>query len=45
MVNYYEMAKRNYPDVWNKEMLKKLVQKGRITAAEYEEIVGEPYVA
>lgn len=41
--NYYEMARKNYPDLWNKEMLRRLVQKGRITAAEYEEITGETY--
>lgn len=41
--NYYEMARKNYPDLWNKEMLRRLVQKGRITAAEYEEITGEAY--
>lgn len=41
--NYYEMAKKNYPDLWNKEMLRRLAQKGRITAEEYEEITGEAY--
>lgn len=42
-VNYYEMAKRNYPDLWNVEMLRKFVQKGRITEAQFEEITGEEY--
>lgn len=30
---------------WNKEMVANAVVKGWITAAEYEEIVGEPYEA
>lgn len=29
--------------LWNKAMVKNAVSKGWITAAEYEEIVGEPY--
>lgn len=38
--DYYEMAKRNYPDNWNIEMLRKLVQRGRITAEQFTEITG-----
>lgn len=34
---YYESG------FWNKTMLKNAVSKGKITAAEYEEITGEPY--
>lgn len=41
---YKTMAAENYPDPWNKEMLKRLVKKRKLTAAEYEEITGEPYV-
>ena len=29
--------------LWNKQMVKNAVSKGWITAAEYEEIVGEPF--
>ena len=43
MVNYYEMAKKNYPDPWNKNMIRRLVEKGRLTPEEYEDITGEPY--
>lgn len=39
----YEMAKENYPEHWNKEMLKRLVSKGRLTREQYEEITGEEY--
>ena len=43
MLNYIELAKKNYPDIWNREMLRRYVQKGRITAEQYEEITGEAY--
>ena len=43
MSKFYEMAKQNYPDVWNIEMLRRLVSKGRITAEEFLEITGEDY--
>jgi len=42
-VNYYEMAKKNYPDNWNLEMMKNFVRKGRITPEQFEEITGEIY--
>ena len=42
---YADIARRNYPDNWNIEMLRNLVEKGRLTAAEFEEITGEPYEA
>ena len=38
-----EMAKANYPDPWNKTMIRKLVEKGRITEEEYKENTGEDY--
>ena len=31
--------------IWSKATVKKARKTGRITAAEYEEIVGEPYAA
>lgn len=43
MIDIYEEAKRNYPDPWNKAMLKRLVSRGKLTEEQYEEIVGEPY--
>ena len=43
MIDVYEMAKKNYPDPWNKAMIKKLVEKGKLTAEQFEEITGEPY--
>lgn len=36
--NYYDSG------MWKKKAVKNAVVKGWITAAEYEEIVGEPYV-
>lgn len=43
MINVYEEAKKKYPKPWNKAMLKKLVNLGKLTEAQYEEIVGEPF--
>lgn len=43
MSKYAELAKKNYPDFWNIEMLRKLVERGRITTEEFEDITGEPY--
>ncbi len=40
-MSVYEMAKKYYPRLWDKSRLKKLVEAGRLTAAQYEEIVGE----
>ncbi len=40
---YADIAKKNYPEFWNKDMLRKLVQLGRLTEAEYLEITGEVY--
>lgn len=40
----YEKAKENYPEIWTFEMLVRLVQKGRLTVAQFEEITHQPYV-
>ena len=40
---FYNMAKKNYPNNWNIEMLRNFVAIGRISPAEYEDITGEPY--
>lgn len=40
----FEKIKKYYDDgLWNKEMVRNAVIKGKITAEEYEEITGEPY--
>lgn len=42
----YEFIKKNFDrGLWNKQMVAVAVVKGVITEAEYEEIVGESYVA
>ena len=43
MIDVFEMAKENYPDPWNKAMIKRLVKKGKLTPEQYEEITGEVY--
>ena len=43
MVDFYKLAKENYPDNWNIEMLRCLVKKGRLTPEQFEEITGEQY--
>ena len=45
MLNNYELAKKNYGRTWTAEMLKKLVEKGKLTEAEYNEITGLVYPA
>lgn len=43
MNKIYEMAKKNYPRLWNIDMLRTLVYKGRITPEQFKEITGEDY--
>lgn len=43
MNKIYEMAKKNYPQLWNIDMLRTLVGKGRITPEQFKEITGEDY--
>lgn len=38
-----ELCKQNYGRTWSAEMLAKLVAKGKLTEAEYQEITGEAY--
>ena len=45
MSKKYNLVKRYYDGLWNKEMVHNAVVKGWITAAEYEEITGEVYEA
>ena len=44
MINVYEKAKRNYPHIWNKAMLRRLVEKGQLTVEQFEEITNESYM-
>lgn len=37
----YEMAKKYYPLLWDKNRLQMLVNAGRLTQEQYNEIVGE----
>ena len=37
----YEMARRNYPRLWDKSRLEALVAAGRLTEAEAEQIMKE----
>ena len=40
----FEKIKKWYEDgLWTKAMVRNAVKKGKITAEQYEEIVGEPY--
>lgn len=40
----FDVALKNYErGLWTDDMLSKLVAKGKIKSAEYEEITGEPY--
>ena len=42
----YNTAKRNYKaGLWSEDRLRTLVEAGSLTAAEFEEITGEPYEA
>lgn len=43
MIDVFEMAKENYPDPWNKAMIRRLVEKGKLTPEQFEEITGEIY--
>ena len=38
-----ELAQKNYPRCWTDDMVKKLVERGKLTSAEYEEITGNTY--
>lgn len=42
-MSVYDMAKKYYPSLWNKERLRLLVEAGKLTKAQYEEITNEFY--
>lgn len=39
----YELAKKYYPKLWNKERLVALVKASKLTEEQYEELTGEVY--
>lgn len=41
----YELAKKYYPKLWDKNRLAALVAADKLTVEEYEEITGEEYAA
>ena len=43
MNKIYDMAKKNYPYLWNIDMLRNLVDKNRITPEQFKEITGKDY--
>ena len=43
MMTIKELCKQNYGRTWSAEMLAKLVEKGKLTEAEYADITGEAY--
>lgn len=36
---FYDMAKKNYPHLWNRQMIDNLHNLGRLTDEEYEDII------
>lgn len=38
-----DKAKKYYPVLWTKSMLKAMVKNNKLTIAEYEDVTGEPY--
>ena len=38
---FYKLAKKNYPDLWNREMVDNLHNLGRLTDIEYADVIGE----
>ena len=38
---FYNLAKKNYPGLWNREMVDNLHNLGRLTDEEYAAVVGE----
>ena len=41
MQSVFEMAKKYYPTKWNKAMIDHLLEIGRLTQEEHDEIIGE----
>lgn len=43
-MSVFEMAQKYYPELWNKERLRALVDFDKLTPEEYKAITGETYV-
>ena len=43
-MSVYELAKKYYPRLWNKERIDTLYQSGKLTEEEYHSIVGDTEV-
>jgi hypothetical protein len=41
MSRWYKLAKEYYPEKWNREMIDHLLEIGRLTKEEYDDIIGE----
>ena len=41
MASVYKLAKKNYPHLWNRAMIDHLLEIGRLTQEEYDDIIGE----
>lgn len=42
-MSIYQLAQKYYPDLWDKNRLKMLVEANRLTPTQYKEITGEDY--
>ena len=44
MFPWYEKIRSWYPTLWNLQMVRNAVKKGKITPEEFQELTGEAYV-
>lgn len=42
-MSVFELARKYYPRLWGLDRLNALMEAGKLTAAEFEEITGNPY--
>ena len=42
-MDVYEMAKKYYPSMWDINRLRKLVEAGKLTKKQFEEITNQPF--
>ena len=40
MSRWYKLAKAYYPDKWNRPMVDRLFEEGKLTQEEYDDVVG-----
>lgn len=43
MLSVKKMAEKYYPKYWDKDRLRTLIQAGKLTEEEYQELTGEKY--